>query len=919
MVLIVLFVAFLLASETYVDYLWYKHDLGRTDVFWRAFWPSVTLFLAGFGVAFLVTFFLVREALKGLTPPRPDADSPFELQMIGLRQFLSRKPKGLVWGLPLLAGLIIGLSLTKEWRTVLLFQNAVPFGRQDPIFGMDLGFFIFKLPFYRLVVHVLGRIIMVNLVVVGLLALASWNGPFDLKSRPAPGKPAMVLFGLISLMFIVSGVNTFLSTFSYGTVESMQFTGAGAAMLAKLPLERFVAILTGVIGVVLLIGVGRAGFARRMLVGLGCLIVLSVILLGAYPAYVQRFLVDPDKLTREGPNAKRAIESTRFAYGLDGIKGEDLTVTAAPTAEEFRSAKGTIENIRLWDPEIIKTTVEILQTFRPFYTFTDVDVDRYMINGRQRLVMLAPRDLKVDGLSENARTWLNTKLQYIHGYGLVMAPTHEANNYGEPNFVLRDIPIQSGRGGPEVKQPRIYFSDFDDEDFGGRLRDSYVVVDSKVPEVDYSMQDSIAEHRWEGSRGIPVGGFFQRLALAKTFSDGNLLVSSNVTANSRVLVYRGVRRRAQRALPFLAFDDDPYITVIDGRLVWIMDGYTTTDQVPYSPMIAYAGRTVNYIRNSVKVTIDAYTGELHAYAVDDKDPLLKAWRGVYPGSVEEGSAAPAEIVKHYRYPEDLFRIQSFILTSYHVTDPTIFLNNNDAWDLPRQRGMGGSSEDLPPYYVQMQLPKEPKDEFALMLPMTPRGKSNMVGYFVARCDGPNYGKLKLYRFAKGENIPGPEQMETNFTSDPQVTATNLQLRGGGETKIVVGNMLVLPVGNSVLYAEPIYPQGATSGLQAVPRLKKVILGLANNVVIGDSVESATRQLLQGLANGPDANPIPPDPGTQPQPGPTPNAPSVKELAKATLELYRQADAALKAGDWAKYGELQKSIRKNLDQIVKSNP
>ncbi len=907
---IVLLGIFVVASaKPYAEYLWFEFDAHHPEVFTKEYSTRFALFLPAFLVAWAILYFNLRQALKlsmvYLQTPAGTGQRVLTEVVRGVKDFGALAVK---WAAPFFA-LLTASNFSANWNTFLLASHAQTFGVKDPLFGKDLGFFVFTQPWYRAISGALLGFLLTTTfltigIYVGLQVLAA-------IARIELGRPQtrMHISLLVGALLVVIGINTWLTRFDYGLHEGLQFSGAGYAASQKLAVQGVLAWMLMIGGLVSMVSF-KIGKPYSVPIGtIASSFAVFVLGILAWPAFTQKFIVEPDKLTKEGPFAAKAIQMTRFAYGLDKIEGRDFPVKPEPSTQEVAASQGTLDNMRLWDPTVMGNSIEVTQSLKQFYSFNDVDVDRYKIDGKQTMVMLSPRDIRLEGLTENSKTWVNTRLQYTHGFGITMAPVNAMTPNGEPNLIIRDIPPTTPPG-LNLDEPRIYFSDFRDRP--GFKQDSYALVDSKVLEFDYPAQDSAMSNRWSGNNGIPIGGMFRRLVLSAALGDGNLLVSGNITEKTRLLIHRGVLDRAGKMYPFLKFDDDPYIVLLNGRLVWIADGFTTTDRMPYSEPVVTSDGSLNYIRNSVKVTVDAYTGETNAYAIDPEEPILKAYRSIYPGLVKDASTIPSGVREHFRYSEDLFTIQARMLTTFHVTEPTTFLNNNDAWDMPAQRGVSGERSLMPAYYVQMKLPDQASDEFVLMLPFTPRGKANMSGWMAAHCDPASYGKLTLYNFAKGANVNSPEQMETNFTTDPKVTQVNLQLKGGGETEIVVGNLLVIPIGSSVMYVESLFPQGATQGLAAAPRLKKVILALNDRIEIGDSYEQALRQLFTSIAAPPVA---PPTTGpSTPTPGPT-TSPAQRSIAQQALELYRQSDAALKSGDWTKYGDLQKQIRGKLEQLA----
>ena len=539
---------------------------------------------------------------------------------------------------------------------------------------------------------------------------------------------------------------------------------------------------------------------------------------------------------------------TRYAYGLgiDKITLKDWELENTPTQEQITASKATLDNMRLWDPYVLQQALEGLQSFKQFYTFNDVDIDRYVIGGKQTMVMLSPRDMQFSGLPEQAKNWANERLRYTHGYGLTISQVDKVTVDGQPDLLTSNMPVVSTPDIP-VTEPRIYFSNT--HDATKQPEDEYALVDTGQPEFDYpTAGNSSAVHQWTGDRGVPIGGLLSRIAFSVLLGDGNLLISGNIRSNTRLLMRRNVLERAGKIYPFLQFDGDPYIVVNKGRLIWILDGYTTTDMVPYSERLTTSTGSFNYIRNSVKLTVDAYSGEAAAYAVEKDEPILQAYRQIYPGLVKDMSELPSGLEEHFRYPEDLFQTQCQQLLNYHVTDPTVFLTNSDAWDIARERDLQGDKAPIKPYYVQLQLKHEPRPQFQLILPFTPNKKPNMSGWLTAQCDKGVYGQMTLYRF-KGPLPKGPELMEADFSSTPAISYINRQYRND-QSDVIVGNLLVIPIGKSVMYSESLFLQSKTSGIQSVPRLFRVILALNDKVVVGETYADALKQLFPATSGAP---------------------------------------------------------------------
>lgn len=888
--------------KPYTDYLWFSEDVRYPQVFSVGYSARGWLFLAGFILSWVVLYANLRRSL-GLTLVFLRAPESSGQALIARSvEWVQKRGQTVLWYASPVFAFFTSLGFSNEWDTFLRWRNGQSFGVKDPMYGLDLGFYVFTLPWYRAVVNGCFSLLLLTTaltigIYIGLQALASL-AKIEL-SRPGF---RWHVSGLIGLTFIAFALQTWLKTYEAGLIDSNQFTGAGYAASQGVVAARFVAIVAFAVGVATIAGarVGKpygipmgGGIAVASLYGLGVLI---------YPPLIQRLIVDGNRLEREEPYAKRAIEMTRYAYGLDKVEVRDVSVEKTPTASEVKASNATLDNMRLWDPEVLRQSLERLQANRPYYSFEDVDIDRYNLNGKQTLVMVSPRDVRLEGLDQGARNWTNERLRYTHGYGITISQVNASTSDGQPALLARDVPQESV---PElaVTQPRIYFSDW--RSAAGDPTDEYAIVNTGEPELDYQTTTSSQTHKWEGKRGVPISGLFARLAFSATLRDGNLLVSRNVGGESRLLIRRNVIERARTVYPFLRFDQDPYIVLLDGRLVWILDGYTFTDMIPYADRLVASNGAMNYIRNSVKVTIDAYTGEVNGYAIEPDEPLLKAYRGIYPDLVKDLSAAPKGLDAHFRYPEDLLSIQSSRLANYHVTDPVAFLSNSDAWEIAAERDLNGIKAPIPPYYVQMRLPDEEEPGFVQMLPFTPRGRPTMSGWMAAHCDPGKYGRLTLYRFTSGDPIAGPELMEGNFASTPEISNINRQYNNE-QSEIVVGNLLVMPIGRSVMYAEPLFLRSKATGIQAAPRLFRVILGFNDRIVVGETYREALQKLFEDAA--------PPESTTSsPEGNVTPRPPTVR--AKEALDLFDRADAALRKGDFAEYGRLQKELRKKIAALA----
>ncbi|MDR3691943.1 MAG: UPF0182 family protein [Fimbriimonas sp.] len=895
-------VAFLTCVVPYTDFLWYAHDARHPDVFEVSYGTRATLLLVAFVSTWAVLYWNVRKALKVSLIFLNAPENRGQAMLSNAIDWVTRQGSVIVMvGAPILA-FLLATGLSGEWNTLLMAQHAQNFHVKDPILGIDLGFYVFSLPWYRaLSNYVFGLLFVTTLISVGVytgIQAMALIAKIEI-SRPHIRSHVSALIGLSLLAY---AFQTWLKTYEYGLVDSGQFTGAGFSAMYQLTLMRFFVWCVVVVGLGTML-LQKAGKPYSFAIGGGTgLFAYYVLLILGVPFIVQRFSVEPDRIHKEAPFAQKAMDMTRFAYGLDKIAYKDWDVHDSPTLAEVKASTATLDNMRLWDPDILRQALEAVQSVKPYYAFNDVDIDRYRVGGKQTMLMLSPRDLRLGGLDPAAQNWANQRLRYTHGYGLTVSQVDQVSADGQPVFLASNMPLQTS---PELKveEPRIYFSD--DRSGAGDPTDQYALVNTGETEFDFPPAHG---NKWTGDRGVPISGPLARLAFSIALGDGNLLISQNITSDTRLLMRRNVVERASKIYPFLRFDDDPYMVINKGRLTWILDGYTSTAMIPYSARVDSPNGAVNYIRNSVKLTVDAYTGEVDAYAIQPDEPILKAYREIYAGLVHDMKDLPAGLEQHFRYPEDLFQLQSMQLMEYHVTDPTVFLTNADAWNIARERGLMGEKEAIRPYYVQLQLEGEATPQFQLILPFTPNQKPNMSGWLSAACDVGSYGKLTLYRF-KGPLPKGPELMEADFSSTPEISYINRQYQND-QSKIIVGNLLVIPIGQSVMYSESLFLQSRTSGIQAVPRLFRVILATQNKVVVGETYADALRQLFQ-TQESPVATSAPPA-----QPGSTTKLPaSTIATAKSALEQFDRANEALKSGDFAKYGELQSQLRKTLTQLA----
>ncbi|MFC1912931.1 UPF0182 family protein [Chloroflexota bacterium] len=786
-----------------------------------------------------------------------------------------------------LLSLIFGLVAQGNWEVILRFFNGQPFGITDPVFHREIGFYVFSMPFLYLVKGWLLSALIITLLGsagVYLLSYAAQRLKFDF-SRPVLAHISGLAIAILGLFAWSYWLGIWELVFSErGVVFGASYADINAKLPAQWILLSVVVICIGL----LLVFIWRRNH-RWPLYGIGGWIVAAIIVGGIFPGLIQRFQVEPNELARETLYIEYNIESTREAFALNRIEEQPFLGEEAPSPQDITENEMTISNIRLWDPRPLKDTYNQLQSFRPYYDFNDVDIDRYTIEGNYRQVMLSARELTAEKLSAEAQTWVNRKLQFTHGYGVVMSPVNEISTQGLPNLLLQDIPPI---GVIDVVEPRIYY---------GEKTTDYVIVKTKSMEFDYPMGNENVIGEYQGQGGVNLDSFVRRLLYAWQLGDLNILISSELTPESRILYYRNIRERVSRLAPFLELDRDPYLAVIEGRLFWIQDAYTTSDRYPYSEP---AGNGLNYIRNSVKAVIDAYNGSVTFYVTEPEDALIRTYQAIFPQLFVSQEEMPRSLLSHIRYPEDMFKLQSSVYQSYHMRDARVFYNKEDLWDVPREVYFG-SEQAMQPYYVIMRLPGEDSEEFLLMLPFTPVGKNVTVGWLAARCDGENYGKLLVYRFPKDRLVYGPSQIENRIGQDTIITE-QLALWSRGGSRVIRGNLLLIPIGKSTLFVEPVFLEAETGGL---PELKRVIVVAGDQIAMESTLEESIAAIFG--AKAPPPEPETPDPAEPEKPVAT----AIASLIEEATQHYNQAQQYLQDGNWTGYGNELNALEAVLDKLA----
>ena len=786
-----------------------------------------------------------------------------------------------------LLSLIFGLMAQGNWQVVLRFFNGQPFGITDPVFYNEVGFYVFSLPFWHFLRGwLLGALIITLLGSAGIYILSHTlqRRRFDI-ARSVLAHVGGLFIAILGLFAWGYRLGIWELVFSK---RGVVFGASYADMHAKLPAQW---ILMGVVFV--LIGIIVISLLRRNLrwplYGIGAWIVVAIIVGAIFPAVVQRFQVQPNELTKETPYIEYNIQFTREAFALDQVEEQSFPAEKSPSPQDIAQNEATISNVRLWDHRPLKDTYNHIQSIRLYYDFHDVDVDRYTIDGKYRQVMLSARELSAEKLADQAQTWVNRRLQFTHGYGAVVSPVNEISVEGLPVLLVKDIPPV---GDFNIEQPQIYF---------GEKTNDYVIVNTKTQEFDYPMGEKNVYGYYQGEGGVGIGSFIRRLVYAWQFGDFNILISGELTPESRVLYYRNIQERVNHVAPFLKLDSDPYLVVVDGRLFWIQDAYTTTDRYPYSEPLAGG---LNYIRNSVKIAIDAYNGSMTFYITDPEDALIQTYQAIFPELFVPAEQMPQSLRVHWRYPEDMFNIQASVYQSYHMRDPRVFYNQEDLWAVPNEF-YADKEQPMEPYYIIMRLPDEEKEEFLLMLPFTPVNKNNTIGWLAARCDGENYGKLLAYHFPKERLVYGPSQIENRIQQDTVITE-QLALWGRGGSRVIRGNLLMIPLGKSNLYVEPVFLQAQGGGL---PELKRVIVAAGENIAMEPTLEGSIAAIF-----GTDLPPTEPEPPIPEEPG-EPVPADIAALIEEAQQHYNRAQQYLNAGNWTGYGEELDALEAVLDRLA----
>jgi uncharacterized membrane protein (UPF0182 family) len=862
-------------ANFYAEYLWFG-EVGYTDVFLKILKTKLALGAVGALVFFPIALINFRKAAKNAM----GNDSFNTLALAAAALF----------------ALFMGFVASFGWDIYLRYLNQVPFGMSDPVFAKDIGFYFFSLPFYAY----LKNFFLVGFFLIGLGTVGFYmftggalvsdeeSGTYRFEMPNLNWDYISHVLLIASVVFVLFGIGNLLERYSILYSERGAVYGAGYTdVTVQLPLITTLAALFFVTAIASLVAATTHDI-KWPVMSLAILMVIS--LTGNSAAgFLQQYKVSPDELTLEEPYLANNIKFTRLAYDLEDIEVVKFPANTNLTIDDIENNQQTIDNIRLWDWKPLKRTYEQVQLIRTYYDFSDVDIDRYSIDGGYKQVMLSPREINPELLPQ--KTWVNEHLVFTHGYGIAMSPVRYVSPEGLPLFYVKDIPPKSDFF--DIERPEIYF---------GERATSYIIVNSNTEEFDYSRGDATEDEsdevytRYKGEGGIELSSAFRRAVMALRFNTLKLFVSDSVTSDSRIMMHRNIAERIRKIAPFLKYDSDPYIVTSGGKLYWIIDAYTVSDRYPYSE----PSGSINYIRNPVKVVIDAYSGDTIFYVIES-EPLIDAYQKMFPDLFKPFAKMPDDLKLHIRYPEDLFSIQAQKYLVYHMEKPRTFYNKEDQWEIPHEL-YEGNRIAMEPYYLITKLPGEDHDEFILLLPFTPRSKPNMIAWMAARGDLANYGERIVYEFPKNKLIFGPIQIEARIDQDPDISQ-DFTLWGQSGSKVIRGNLLVIPVEDSLLYVEPVYL--SSDQKDALPELKRVIVAFGDSLTMQDTLEESLAVLFGGA--------IPEIAPTLPA-GTLPTDSTQAELAAQALSHYQKAQEYQKDGDWAAYGAELRRLEAVLNQL-----
>ena len=894
---IIIFVIILLAisisglTRLVTDYLWFN-ALGFEQIFLITIFSKIRLFVIAAAVFFLFATINVWISSK-ITKKKK---FPFKLKLLIIT----------------ILSVVVGMGVSSEWFKFLQFINQTSFNIIDPIFAKDVSFYIFSLPFYQFILGFLMSTVILTVILVVLDYLSSFTDIKQILTKPKvpegvipqpsrlfdfkmlfTKRKAIVHSGiLISIFFLLLAVKHYLSRFSIMYSEQGMVVGAGYSdVVAYLPMIKILMFLAVIMAALLLVWVFFISKQPKLRKRHIFVYALAVYFLFGFvgptviPGIVQTLKVSPNEINLEKPYIENNIKFTRIAYGLADVEEKDFDVDMGLTSEILDEAKETIDNVRILDWRPLTKTYKQTQEIRLYYDLAGIDIDRYNINGKYTQVMLAPRELDQNQITENAKTWVNLHMVYTHGFGVVMSPVNQVTKQGLPNYFIKDIPpiYTVDEENLKISKPQIYYGEKD----GG-----FVLVNTKTKEFDFPKGDTNEYINYDGKGGVVLNSFFKKILMAIRFADIKILLSSDISKESKIMFTRHIAERISKITPFIGLDEDPYLVIDNGRLLWIVDAYTVSGNFPYSEKYGQ----INYIRNSVKIVVDAYDGSVTYYVMDINDPIIVTYTKIFPKQFKQFEDMPESVKEHIRYPVDLFKIQSHIYSDYHMDDVKVFYNKEDAWQIPHEVYGVGQKVKVEPYYIIIKLPNEDKEEFVLMTSFSPIKKDNMIAWMAARSDGDDYGKLILYKFQKDKLIYGPLQIEAKIDQDSEISK-QLTLWSQQGSRVTRGNLLVIPINNSILYIEPLYMQAETGQL---PELKRVLVSDGVRVVMEENLAMALEVLF----------------GKSKQVVVEKEKKTATKLVEEAQTYYDLIEDSMKQGDWTGIGDNFDKLGSVLESLSK---
>jgi uncharacterized membrane protein (UPF0182 family) len=888
------------AGDFLVNWMWFS-EIGYLQVFWTTIGTKAGVFLVVFAATAAIVWMNARLALNFTRRRRVRLPAGFDWKLAAtatpsdLFEFMRDQ---LPWPLTIagsvgLVALLIASGEVGNWSVFLQFLYHVPYGANEPLYDKDIGFYLFSLPAYIAIKNWALLTLLLSALLAGLIYWV--HGDIEYQAQRRSISPTAIAHGSVLLGFFFA-----VKAWSYGLDRYLLLYGDNGVVVGASYTDVHVELPV----LWLLIGLSIAAafaawanlWARTYRLPAAAMVLIfggAFLLSGVIPALFQRLFVKPNELEFERPYIERSIALTREAYNLDRIVAKPFPAEQNLTFKALEANKATVENIRLWDWQPLLDTYAQLQEIRTYYKLHELDVDRYWLGGAYQSVMLSARELKSSLLPPNAQTWVNLHILFTHGNGAVMSPVTQKSGEGLPLLYLRDIPPVAD-GGPEIREPRIYY---------GQEKSDYVIVKGTTPEFDYPKGKDNVYAAYDGTGGIPLWGMMRKIILAHHFNDMNLLLSNYITDDSRVMIRRNIQERVHTIAPFLSLDHDPYLVISEGRMFWMQDAYTTSEYFPSAQPAP--DLSLNYIRNSVKVVIDAYNGTVDFYLIDSLDPIVATYRRIFPGLFKPFAAMPPDLQKHIRYPEDLFLIQARLYQTYHMEASDVFYNREDLWQFPRQPLGEGGTTPMVPYYIIMRLPGETQAEFFIMIPMVPSRRDNMIAWLAARCDAPDYGKLIVYEFPKEKLVYGPFQIEARIHQNTEISQ-QISLWNQMGSRVIRGNLLVIPIENSILYISPLYLRAEQGHL---PELKRVIAAYGEHVVMKETLAEA----LSALFIETSATPTTPSVATE-----APSANPADNRAQEALDHYNQAMEKLRSGDWTGFGKKIDAMRGLLEDMSRQS-